>query len=172
MYPLLWSCTKPYSHKSSSHASTHPHQSLLVLVFKLYVQYAPTWKIKRKTVKCLYWAFLCQLSIYGFQWQLSESSSYYAEQRNVHLNQKHSAPTRLTKLLSPPQNKTMQCFYSLSHPLVRDCENSKLCKCTTVQCKSVLCVSIPMVYVALQRHYRGSTVKVALHLKSWITPLL
>lgn len=57
-----------YSHKPSLHASTHPHQSLLVILFKLHVQYAPTWKIKRKTVKCLYWAFLCQLSTYGFQW--------------------------------------------------------------------------------------------------------
>lgn len=57
-----------YSHKPSSHASTYPHQSLLVVLFKLHVQYVPTRKIKRKTVKCLYWAFLCQLSIYGFQW--------------------------------------------------------------------------------------------------------
>lgn len=57
-----------YSYKPSSHASTHPHQSFLVVLFKLHVQYAPTRKIKRKTVKCLYWAFLCQLSIYGFQW--------------------------------------------------------------------------------------------------------
>lgn len=95
-----------YSYKPSSHASTHPHQSFLVVLFKLHVQYAPTWKIKRKTVKCLYWAFLMSIKHLRFpvviKWKVF---SHYAEQRNVDRNQKHSSPHSLQNCFLHPKAK-------------------------------------------------------------------
>lgn len=55
--------------------------------------------------------------------------SHYAEQRNVHLNQKYSSSPRLTKSLSLPQSKIMLGFYSLINLPIKDSESSKLYNC-------------------------------------------